>query len=76
MVLILDSDSKIGAHVRSNLCYLICLKVFDKIKSIRKFDFFYLYIYLYKLNRTLKIPLFPLAQSDNFGYELLFLKQT
>ena len=26
MVLILDSNSKIGAHVLNNLCYLICLK--------------------------------------------------
>ena len=26
MVLILDDNSEIGAHVRSNLCYLICLK--------------------------------------------------
>ena len=26
MVLILDGNLKIGAHVRSNLCYLICLR--------------------------------------------------
>ena len=27
MVLILDGISKIGAYVRSNLCYLICLRL-------------------------------------------------
>ena len=26
MVLILDGNSVIGAHVRSNLCYLICVR--------------------------------------------------
>ena len=26
-VLVLDGNSEIGAHVRSNLCYLICLKL-------------------------------------------------
>ena len=26
MVLTLDGNSEIGAHVRSNLCYLICLR--------------------------------------------------
>ena len=26
MVVILDSNSKLGAHARSNLCYLICLR--------------------------------------------------
>ena len=26
MVLILDGNPEIGAHVRSNLCYLICLR--------------------------------------------------
>ena len=26
MVLILDDNSEIGAHIKSNLCYLICLR--------------------------------------------------
>ena len=30
MVLILDGDSEIGAHVRSDLCYMICLSISRK----------------------------------------------
>ena len=37
MVLILDCISEIGVHVRSNLCYLTCLR--HQIESSRKSDF-------------------------------------
>ena len=33
MVLLLDGNSEIGAHVRSNLCYLICLRHLIKLRS-------------------------------------------
>ena len=33
VVLILDGNSDIGAHVGSNLCNLICCKAFDSIES-------------------------------------------
>ena len=34
MVLILDGNSEIGAQVRSNLCYLICLKHLIRNKAV------------------------------------------
>ena len=42
MVLILDGDSEIGAHVSSNLCYLICLGHMIMIESWHKSDIFFL----------------------------------
>ena len=30
---VLDGSSVMGAHIRNNLCYLICYLAFDKIKS-------------------------------------------
>ena len=39
MVLTLDGNSETGAHVGSNLCYLICLRHFF-IESNHKYDFF------------------------------------
>ena len=38
MVLILDGNPEIGAHVRSNLCYLICLRHLIKYSG-HKSDF-------------------------------------
>ena len=36
--MVLDGNSEIGAHVRSNLCYLICLRnLLDKEKSQIRF---------------------------------------
>ena len=34
MVLILDGNSEIGAHVRSNFCYSICLKCSNRSKAV------------------------------------------
>ena len=34
MVLIRDGNSQIGAHIRSNLCYLICLRHFIRSRQI------------------------------------------
>ena len=41
MVLILDGNSEIGAHVRSNLCYLICLGHWIRSRVVINRDFFY-----------------------------------
>ena len=40
MVLLLDGNSEIGAHVRSNLFYLIWLKTFDQLENSHKSDIF------------------------------------
>ena len=44
MVLIIDGNSKIGAHVRNHLCYLTCLRhlITTKTVSNRTFSFFLL----------------------------------
>ena len=34
MVLNLDGNSEIGAHVRSNVCYLICLRHVIRSKAV------------------------------------------
>jgi len=36
MVLILDGNSEIGAHVRSKPCYLICLRHLIRSKAVSK----------------------------------------
>ena len=35
VVLILDGNSEIGAHVKSNLCYLICLRRFIRSRAVK-----------------------------------------
>ena len=40
MVLILDGNSEIGVHARSNLRYLVCLKQLVKIGSRHKLNIF------------------------------------
>ena len=37
MVLMLDGNSEIGAHVKKNLCYLICLRHLNRIVTNRIF---------------------------------------
>ena len=37
MVLILDGNSEIGAHIRSTLCYLICLRYSFRWKAVTYF---------------------------------------
>ena len=39
MVLILDGNSEIGAHVWSNLCYLICLRHLIRSKTVTNLIF-------------------------------------
>ena len=41
MVLILDSNSELGAHVRSNFLSFDLFKAHDKIESSHKSDFFF-----------------------------------
>ena len=40
MVSILDGNSRIGAHVRSNLCYLICLRYLIRSRAVTNRIFF------------------------------------
>ena len=42
MLLILDGNSDIGAHVRSNLCYMIFVRHFIRSRAIINAIFFYL----------------------------------
>ena len=39
MVLILEGDSEIGAHVKSNLCYLICLRYSIRSRAVYRITF-------------------------------------
>ena len=39
MVIISDGNSKIGAHVRSNLFYLICLRLLIRLKANQEAGF-------------------------------------
>ena len=41
MVPILDGNSGIGAHVKNNLCYLICLRCSNKIEISHTLDLFF-----------------------------------
>ena len=41
MVRILDGNSEIGAHVRSNLCFLICLRRFIKSREVTNLNLFF-----------------------------------
>ena len=38
-VLILDVNSEMGAHVRSNSCYLICLRHLIRLREVTKLFF-------------------------------------
>ena len=42
MVLILDDNSEIGVHLRSNLCYLISVRHWIKSRAVTKVGYFFL----------------------------------
>ena len=41
MVLILDDNSEIGVHLRSNLCYLISVRHWIKSRAVTKVGYFF-----------------------------------
>ena len=40
MLLILDNNSEMGAHIRSNICHLICLRHFFRSRAVTNSIFF------------------------------------
>ena len=62
MVLILDGKSEIGAHVRSNLCYLSCLRHLIRSRAVINHIFF------------LRKDLFSFMRAQNvLSYHLIYV---
>ena len=59
MLLISDGNSEIGAHVRSDLCYLICLRHLIKPSSVTN-RIFFLPIFLHTCATYSELPFKPL----------------
>ena len=73
MVLILDGNSEMGAHVRSNLCYLISFRHLIRLREyvfIRKGFFLFIRAQYVLSSHLISVPWCPLKIGNNIFLNL------